>query len=266
VAPCDLRIKPWISATEEIVIENKQIEIDGAGMTLVGGGTNRLFKLTGCTSGRTQNAALRLVGPLTITNGYAAGEKGGGAIFSDGYCALELHNITLAANAAADNGGAADVRYRTDFKMYNCIFERNTAPKGGAMKVHSANLEIYNSIFESNTAPGKDTTVGQGGALYIMGSVPNVKIYASELKSNTAEERLVVIEEPFRAYGTLLISLHATFRAALFSWRKRTARWVQDWRSTLAHTFEQNAASQVEFLWISQILALYLLLDRAGRR
>jgi hypothetical protein len=193
VAPCDLRIKPWISATEEIVIENKQIEIDGAGMTLVGGGTNRLFKLTGCTSGGTQNAALRLVGPLTITNGYAdeivSGEKrGGGAIFSDSYCTLELHNITLAANAAADSGGAVDVRYRTDFKMYNCIFERNTAPKGGAIKVHSANLEIYNSIFESNTAPGKDTTVGQGGALYMIGSVPNVKIYASELKSNTAEE------------------------------------------------------------------------------
>ncbi len=93
-----------------------------------------------------------------------------------------LNNCTLINNSASVFGGGVSILmdYQTfmDLNITNSVFEGNSAPLGGAVKLDGFNIKIEESIFNDNYASE------YGGAVNI--EADNVKIINSEFNRNIA--------------------------------------------------------------------------------
>ena len=103
----------------------------------------------------------------------------GGAITF--HASATLDSCKFYNNKATKYGGALSISLEQktmDLTINKCVFDKNTAPLGGAAKLDGMNIKIQNSNFTSNTA------TKYGGAVDI--DAKNVNILSSNFKDNTA--------------------------------------------------------------------------------
>jgi predicted outer membrane repeat protein len=181
---------------------------DSAATTTVdGGGTTRLFNVTGASvtftglrlSGGSADygGAIRADGTVTVTNstfnGNSAGDSGGaisadtvtvtnstfstnsadsngGAVRAGG--TVTVTNSTFNGNSAGDSGGAI---WSTTASVTNSTFSTNSAEFGGA--ISAGTVTVTNSTFSTNSA-----SLGSGGAIF----VATATVTSSTFSTNSA--------------------------------------------------------------------------------
>ncbi len=169
-----------ITPSSELSI-GKNMIIDGSGHTITvsGGGSHRVFHVGNVT------ATLK---NLTIANGKLTG--GGGGIYLY-YGTLNLSNVTLSGNSAADPmySGGAIYNYYGTLNISNSIFSGNTATNNGggtgaagAIFNDSGTVNIVSSTFSGNTASNASGS-SAGGAIYNFGTLT---VSASTFSGNNA--------------------------------------------------------------------------------
>ena len=92
-----------------------------------------------------------------------------------------IKNCTFINNSATYYGGAVSTGFAEmdmDLGIQNCIFEGNTAPKGGAVQLKGMNISIVNCKFDDNNASQT------GGAVNI--NAKTVKVTDSSFNNNVA--------------------------------------------------------------------------------
>jgi hypothetical protein len=126
---------------------------------------------------------------VTITRGYAdqttIGFYGGGVSAWGG--GVTLVNVTLIDNFAHSAGGAAYASHGGVIKAYNCRFINNRAPEGygggywGDLGVAPEALTLVNCVFDGNSA-------FRGGALHLKYSNLEPVLVNLTISGNTAEQ------------------------------------------------------------------------------
>ncbi|MEO5914471.1 MAG: choice-of-anchor D domain-containing protein [Luteolibacter sp.] len=179
-----------ISITSELSI-NKDLTIAGGpGITLDGGGTNRILSvISGKTvalrnltlqhgSLFTPGGAILNKGLLTLTQCTLVGNSGdsGGAIQCTGGTLL-LENCTLSGNTATGSSGGAIRNNDGSVALVQCTLTGNAALYGGAIFNVSGSLKLYQC-----TVTGNDTS-DFGGAIDCDSSL---SIYNSIVAGNTS--------------------------------------------------------------------------------
>ena len=142
-----------ITLTSAEIFINADLVIDGdmdgdnkADIIISGGGTTRLFQVTGSTTATFQS--------LTLADG-VAGETGGA--ISGYYVAINIFDTTIQNCIAGTDGGAVYGRY-SDVTITNSTLVGNSAAySGGAIKFYGGfasggSLTITNSTLDGNTA------------------------------------------------------------------------------------------------------------------
>jgi hypothetical protein len=132
---------------------NQNLTIDGAGsgITVSGGGMNRVFMI--------EAGVAADVNALTITGGVTPLVFVGGGIYNKG--SLSLSNSTLTGNAAGDGGGILNAGTGT-MTMSGDTVNNNTAKSFGGGIDNAGTLTIINCTIAANTA-------NQGGGIINIG-------------------------------------------------------------------------------------------------
>ncbi len=134
-----------------------KIQGNGAANTIVSG--NNSFRVFNITAG-----TVTLDG-LTITDGNAGSNSGGGIYVSGNATVVNISNSTIAGNTASTSGGGIYVMNST-LNIYNSTIAGNTANNGGGIFITSGTANIADSTITGNTA-----TSAAGGGLYADGTV-----------------------------------------------------------------------------------------------
>lgn len=180
-----------ITITSEKVITADTTLNGGNLITLNGGGTTRIFRVTGGAGFTVQN--------ITLTNGYTAQEGGGIYVEEQGSLTVENSQFSnCVSTQTAENyagGGAISVERQSTAVITNSTFTNNQAGNGGAIAIGGWNaddnggtLTVGNSTFNNNTATEDGGIPGGGdggGAIYLKGGVAAF-ITDSTFTNNTA--------------------------------------------------------------------------------
>lgn len=148
-----------ILLTSGELLLNKNLTIDAStlpgGIAINGNHASRIFEVA---SGKTVG-----MDSLTITNGLASGDMGGG-VLNNG--TLTLNRCTVVGNSATSNGGG--VRNNSALTLNRCTFYRNSsiAGGGGGIDNDTGPLIANQSTFFANQASSID-----GGAIWVGGSL-----------------------------------------------------------------------------------------------
>lgn len=152
-----------ITLTTGELLVDKSITISGPGwdnLTVNPNGSSRVFHVSGGVS-------VTIAG-LTVTNGSAYDNSGGGGIYND-HSTLTVSNCVLSANSTEFGGGAIYNDHAT-LAIDKCTVSGNYSP-GAAGAVFndgsdgSATLTITNSTISNNHA-ARPTGAGNAGAIY----------------------------------------------------------------------------------------------------
>ncbi len=143
-----------ITLTSEISF-SKNLTIIGPGatqLTLSGGGSNRVFNLTGGTIA---------VSGLTIANGFSNGSDGGG-VYVTGTLAITFTNCVFQSNnsqngTSGEGGGIYSNAATATMAFVGCTFSGNNGYYGGAISAYNNTATLTNCTVSGNTA-------GEGGA------------------------------------------------------------------------------------------------------
>lgn len=178
--------------SEKVITADTTIDGTASGqITLDGGGTSRIFRLTTGHS--------LIVRGLTLQNGFTTAE--GGAIYAEEETSLTVELSEFGQNVStqtAENyagGGAISIERRSVAVISGSYFSFNEAGNGGAIAIGGWNeydnggqITITDSTFAYNTATEDGSIPGGGdggGALYLKGGVRAV-IRESMFNDNTA--------------------------------------------------------------------------------
>jgi len=99
---------------------------------------------------------------FVIQNGYADDGSGGGGLLLENGAAPLIRQCQFYANQSTANGGAVLVENAVTFE--NCLFESNTASRGGAVACEENRTEIGDASFDQCTFVLNTASVGS--ALY----------------------------------------------------------------------------------------------------
>jgi predicted outer membrane repeat protein len=170
--------------TGQIEFSGRDITIWGQNKTMDASGTldsGRFFYSAG-----TAGSSLTLHW-MVLEHGYAT--EYGGAVYTGGGAILKIYDTIFQGNTAIGgipiySGGGAIYAVGATVEIYTSTFQSNQAvspdqfnPCGGAILGENANMEIHDSMFLTNSAR-------HGGAIYAVGAT--VKIYTSTFQSNQA--------------------------------------------------------------------------------
>ena len=153
--------------------------IDGNGLlTISGVDSVRIFHRIGSANQNT--GVLFGVQKMSLVNGKASDELGGGAISSNAYGSLMAYNVFFANNQGqlsnSDACGAVHTIMQKEVIIYNCTFINNMAANGGAVGSIGSSEKIINCTFTDNVATGTGGTFsygGSGGSVYVDGVAMN---------------------------------------------------------------------------------------------
>lgn len=199
-------VKTITLASGEIAITGP-LTITGptATLTISGNKSSRIFNINDSVSGTAIAVSIK---SLTLTKGVTSGVNNGGAIFIQDEN-VTLTNCTLTGNSSAALGGAIRQEAGGSLTITNCVLSTNTSTSvGGALSlVGGPTVTISNSTFVSNigTAGGainmpqggsvaitgstfnfNQATTGQGGGIFLNGSMSSVIIRNCTVHSNVA--------------------------------------------------------------------------------
>ena len=156
------------------IVINKAIVIDGAGHTIDGDNSARIFTISA------SNVVLK---NIIFKNANSTNDKGGGALFiANGAFNVTVDNSTFINNYHSKNGGAILWQGDNGF-LTSSKFIANNANKGGAVYWINDYGLITNTVFDSNSANG------DGGALFwnpLWGDDSNSRILNSTFTNNKA--------------------------------------------------------------------------------
>ena len=129
-------------------------------------------------------AVLLLKGSLTMEdclfqNNYSA--YAGGAIYQpNNHTTLSANACTFRANSSGDTGGAFSANLANTSSLKECLFEENSAARGGAVEVtFGARVTCTNSQFRGNNASYL------GGVLFVNGSKSTFTAVNCDFEENT---------------------------------------------------------------------------------
>jgi len=156
-----------IILTQPIVL-NANVDFDGAGATLSGGGSSGIFVIDRLRRVHLQNLTLR--DGVDASAGFT---PGGGAIRGAQFGDLSVLNVVFENNRSEglggeDGGGAVMKDEGGKLTVFNSVFRNNLATNGGAIKALLTNVQIVNSSFIGNSARGGNNG---GGAIFLDGLV-----------------------------------------------------------------------------------------------
>lgn len=138
----------------------RNVTIDGTGhnVTVSGNQAARVFQVN--------SGVTFYLNAITVANGKAASDAGGGIYSSSGTVAVT--NCTFSGNSAAYWGGAIDNSWGT-LTVTGCTFTGNTATYGGAISNWnlSGTLHVTDSSFSNNSATNGGGIYNSGGALNV---------------------------------------------------------------------------------------------------
>ena len=99
---------------------------------------------------------VRIAGPMIIAGGQATGSSAlGGGIFADRSGDLELEDVVLSGNLAADAGGCLNYMGAAGFSLSLnrvTLSDCHTATRGGGARISGGQTTITSSLIESSTA------------------------------------------------------------------------------------------------------------------
>lgn len=178
-----------ISLTSGALAIAKDLTLTGPGaasLSLNGGGSDRIFQVTGATSFTLQN--------LTLANGAAIG---GGALVDNAAANTSISGCVFNANNALGGGGA--ILSSGTLGISDSVFSGNSAIGlfGGAIFASGGNVSISNTLFSGNSAPAGGA-IANGGLM----TLSNVT-----LNGNTATTAGGAV---YAANGTTLNLLNAS--------------------------------------------------------
>jgi hypothetical protein len=147
---------------------DKDITIEGNGVTLSGNDTTGLFEINrDAAASRGYYFSLQ---DATLTHGRTA-TNGGGAVRGAQFGNMTFINVVFSDNTATatggeDGGGAIFKDEGGRLTVFNSTFTNNTATNGGAIKSLLSNVQVVNSTFDGNVARGGNNG---GGAVIVDG-------------------------------------------------------------------------------------------------
>jgi hypothetical protein len=152
-----------ITLVSQIYFEKSlTITAGGRNVAISGGGTTRIFEISG--DGNTI-----LFNHLTLMNGN--GVDRGAAIYLHyryGYNNLTIVDSSIHDNHSSDSGGAINVSYDT-LQVYNSTFYNNTSDiAAGAIESGYGNTIIENSTFYNNHTPAYAGALSQAGGSIVL--------------------------------------------------------------------------------------------------
>lgn len=153
-----------VIALAETLVVDKALTINGAGLTLDGGGQHRIMHI------RTSEAVT--VDGLTFIDGAAAD---GGALLLLSGARVTLINVEMSGNRGRA-GGAISSNEATLSIRRSRFFENIASDVGGAIQSNQSALFVSNTVFSENRADGSDeNTVGaRGGAVNVIGGTADL--------------------------------------------------------------------------------------------
>lgn len=169
-----------ITLTRELTIE-KNITINGNGLTIEGDYNRRLFRIT---SGRA------IFNRITFMKGRAFAGNGGAVEIANDDASAEFNNCTFYDNRADNYGGAVSVTKgsevnATTFK--HCTIAGNLAQDGGGVSLIEGGMSLFSSIILGNTA-STDIYAASTGSLRsrynVMGSA-NINLITDDKTGET---------------------------------------------------------------------------------
>lgn len=131
------------------------------------------------TDDKTKYAGIQL-GNLTLSGNVAA-DYGGGAFIEKGKLDI-LSGATISGCSATQRGGGISCLVNSIINIKNAVFSNNEAQFGGGLDLEDGStLDINNATFSNNTANSN------GGGLYVEQNIPYLKIYGqAQFLNNTS--------------------------------------------------------------------------------
>ena len=209
-APVTIRM----TATAKVVNRNPRLVLDGGGtVTLSGGGVRRILYQNTCdpAQGYTtdhcqdQDSPRLVLQNIGFADGNSTGERaeggGGGAVFVRGGL-LAVTNAWFTGNrcdtTGPDLGGAAirALSLHAPAVVTGSRFSGGVCSNGGALSSIGVSWQISGSTFTGNRAIGTGANParggtpggGSGGAIYLDGNLFTLRVTASTITGNTANE------------------------------------------------------------------------------
>ncbi|WP_020607009.1 T9SS type A sorting domain-containing protein [Spirosoma spitsbergense] len=130
----------------------------------VGTNTDNSYHVISNPTGLTTTTAI--LDGFVITGGNANGtslDQSGGGIYNNGLGNLAIRNCVFQANSATKGGAVVNYRGQdgtSNTSLINCMFQDNAASQGGAMYNSYTSPILTNCVFQANTASG------DGGAMF----------------------------------------------------------------------------------------------------
>jgi hypothetical protein len=163
----DPALNGWtITLTSGELAIAKNLTITGPGpdqLSISGSSASRIFHIM---SGHTVG-----VEGLTIKNGHAAAQSGGGGILNEG--TLSLGNSTVRSNSANTGGGTSSgggIANVGTITITNSMISGNGAELSGGAIFNDGTMTITNSMISGNSAPGAAGGIASSGNLTIVNS------------------------------------------------------------------------------------------------
>ena len=169
-----------ISLTRELTIE-KDITINGNGVTLEGDYNRRLFRIT---SGRA------IFNRITFMKGRAFAGNGGAVEIANDDASAEFNNCTFYDNRADNYGGAVSVTKGSEVNsttFRHCTIAGNLAQNGGGISLIEGGMTLFSSVILGNTASTDIYASSTGGfrSRYNVTGSANITLNADDKTGET---------------------------------------------------------------------------------
>ena len=169
-----------ISLTRELTIE-KDITINGNGVTLEGDYNRRLFRIT---SGRA------IFNRITFMKGRAFAGNGGAVEIANDDASAEFNNCTFYDNRADNYGGAVSVTKGSEVNsttFRHCTIAGNLAQDGGGISLIEGGMTLFSSVILGNTASTDIYASSTGGfrSRYNVTGSANITLNADDKTGET---------------------------------------------------------------------------------
>jgi hypothetical protein len=259
-----------VNVTSEFVLD-RNVVLDGGGVTLDGGGSTRLFRKRCVTANQTNSLSLTLQN-ITLRNGRA--DTLGGAVRNETFGRFYAVNVNFEHNTCALlatpdwGGGAVHSVMQTEMVFSGCTFVGNTGANGGAIGGIGNSMIVVDCVFDSNTATGNGGGAdagpngkgGIGGAVYIdnvdiNGQNNYVRFCNSAFRNSRSNAHAGAIFAYFRPGCNSVGSVdRCTFESNSESVNQAGAIYQQNGTFTITNsTFTKNSAvTQGGALWVTR--------------